>query len=102
MLMPHPTTLRRLLEEYETLLATETLTEDTALAPRLQDLAYTLCVSTGTREITHALKAAYDYLDETADSIEGADVVTGATRVRATIPSGRIVRTAGDSVLPQG
>ncbi|WP_333774968.1 DUF5133 domain-containing protein [Streptomyces sp. IBSBF 3136] len=62
MLMPLPATLRRLVKEYETLLAEETLSGATAPSPALQDLAYTLCVSTGTREVTQALEAARSYL----------------------------------------
>ncbi|MFD5723531.1 DUF5133 domain-containing protein [Streptomyces sp. NPDC127036] len=65
MLMPLPSTLRRLLTEYETLLAA------TGTAPpsqRLRDLDYTLCVSTGTREITHALEKAYSYLATCTDT----------------------------------
>lgn len=44
MLKPHPTVLRRLVEEYETL----TTAPATAPESRIADLAYTLCVSTGT------------------------------------------------------
>ncbi|WP_317447248.1 DUF5133 domain-containing protein [Streptomyces collinus] len=62
MLMPLPATLRRLVKEYETLLAEETLSGETAPSPGLQDLAYTLCVSTGTREVTQALEVASAYL----------------------------------------
>jgi len=58
--MPHPTLLRRLVEEYETLMAHQGDGEDgTARRDlRAQDLAYTLCVSTGTREVGRALEAA--------------------------------------------
>ncbi|MEU8792749.1 DUF5133 domain-containing protein [Streptomyces sp. NPDC048643] len=67
MLMPLPTTLHRLVEEYETLLAEETLAGVTVPGARLRDLAYTLCVSTGTREIADALTRAHAYL-ATADA----------------------------------
>ncbi|MFJ3666783.1 DUF5133 domain-containing protein [Streptomyces sp. NPDC090106] len=71
MLMPLPATLRRLLKEYEALSATGTGVDDDALlAPRAQDLAYTLCVSTGTQEIAHALRVAHDYLDRMIDGTE--------------------------------
>ncbi|MFF8942237.1 DUF5133 domain-containing protein [Streptomyces sp. NPDC014864] len=66
MLMPPPTTLRRLVKEYETLSVRESLTTTGAPSARLRDLAYTLCVSTGTREVTDALRAARAYLDRTA------------------------------------
>ncbi|WP_406368588.1 DUF5133 domain-containing protein [Streptomyces sp. NBC_00647] len=66
MLMPLPATLRRLVAEYETLLAAETLGGATPPSQRLRDLAYTLCVSTGTREIADALDTARSYLARTA------------------------------------
>ncbi|WP_327731805.1 DUF5133 domain-containing protein [Streptomyces sp. NBC_00487] len=58
MLMPHPATLRRLVEEYESLVAHEGERSDPQTARRAQDLAYTLCVSTGTRDVQRALEAA--------------------------------------------
>lgn len=66
MLMPLPATLHGLVQEYETLLAAETLAGVTAPGERLRDLAYTLCVSTGTREIAEALTRAHAYLATTA------------------------------------
>ncbi|MGW7382315.1 DUF5133 domain-containing protein [Streptomyces sp. NPDC054794] len=67
MLMPHPATLRKLVDEYESLLAEELAAEEPAAGarttgPRAQDLAYTLCVSTGTREVRLALEAARSQL----------------------------------------
>ncbi|MEU8794851.1 DUF5133 domain-containing protein [Streptomyces sp. NPDC048643] len=63
MLMPLPATLRRLVKEYETLLAEEALAGGAdPCGQRLRDLAYTLCVSTGTREIADALETARSYL----------------------------------------
>ncbi|MFJ8803430.1 DUF5133 domain-containing protein [Streptomyces sp. NPDC102487] len=62
MLMPLPAALRRLVAQYEMLLAEETLIGDADTRARLEDLAYTLCVATGTREITDALTAARSYL----------------------------------------
>jgi hypothetical protein len=58
MLMPHPATLRGLVEEYESLVAHEGERSDPRTARRAQDLAYTLCVSTGTRDVREALDAA--------------------------------------------
>ncbi|MDX3633241.1 DUF5133 domain-containing protein [Streptomyces europaeiscabiei] len=58
MLMPHPATLRRLVEEYESLSGHEGERSDPQTARRAQDLAYTLCVSTGTRDIRQALRRA--------------------------------------------
>ncbi|MCX4918960.1 DUF5133 domain-containing protein [Streptomyces sp. NBC_00687] len=64
MLMPLPATLRQLVSEYEALIADEG--DGTASARRrLADLSYTLCVSTGTRDITDALETARSYLAET-------------------------------------
>ncbi len=68
MLMAHPTVLRTLLERYETL--RDTAERGDGAGPRLerelQDTAYTLCVSTGTREITAALAAARDHVERHA------------------------------------
>ncbi|GAA0707357.1 DUF5133 domain-containing protein [Streptomyces cellulosae] len=58
MLKPHPTELRRLVEEYEALSASPA----TAPESRIADLAYTLCVSTGTRDVGRALATARAWL----------------------------------------
>ncbi|MFF0142312.1 DUF5133 domain-containing protein [Streptomyces sp. NPDC005227] len=63
--MPLPATLRRLLTEYETLLAA---TATTPPGQGLRNVEYTLCVSTGTREITHALHKAHSYLAACSDT----------------------------------
>ncbi|WP_030570601.1 DUF5133 domain-containing protein [Streptomyces aureocirculatus] len=57
MLMAHPAVLCDLIEEYETLrlLHAESGTEQAR--QRMDDVAYTLCVSTGTRDIQTALVA---------------------------------------------
>ncbi len=73
MLKPHPTVLRRLVEEYEALAATGTVTHGVAAhAPRIGDLAYTLCVSTGTRDVRQALATAHRWLT-VADGPDAAD-----------------------------
>ncbi|MFJ9133666.1 DUF5133 domain-containing protein [Streptomyces sp. NPDC102256] len=85
MLMPLPSTLHRLVEEYETLLAEETLAGVTAPGPRLRDLAYTLCVSTGTREIADALTRAHAYLaTAAAPPVHVRRTVTAGPTARAT------------------
>jgi len=72
MLMAHPTVLRTLVERYEQLSAPaqgrrtggpqdEELDAETAR--QLQDTAYTLCVSTGTRDIAVALATARTHID---------------------------------------
>ena len=60
MLMPHPAVLRRLVDEYESAVAGEPA--DGGPSPRARDLAYTLCVSTGTRDVRLALEAARHWL----------------------------------------
>ncbi|MGW7427846.1 DUF5133 domain-containing protein [Streptomyces sp. NPDC054813] len=97
MLMPHPATLRRLVEEYETVLATETPGDDVVLSTRLQDVAYTLCVLTGTRETAHALQVARDYLDRTIDS---AEIMPGIGRGRAIVTPGGVAQGRARSALP--
>ncbi|MET7454660.1 DUF5133 domain-containing protein [Streptomyces sp. NPDC005574] len=62
-LIPHPGFLRRLVDEYETLRAQEAARGARAPSTRAKDLAYTLCVSTGTREVTQALEAARDLIE---------------------------------------
>ncbi|MFJ2002508.1 DUF5133 domain-containing protein [Streptomyces chartreusis] len=64
MLIPHPAILRRLVEEYEALMAHKGDVPDAGRRRelRVQDLAYTLCVSTGTREVGQALARARDML----------------------------------------
>ncbi|MEU0675920.1 DUF5133 domain-containing protein [Streptomyces sp. NPDC006172] len=64
MLMPHPAVLRKLVDEYEAATAAGPV-EGNA---RAQDLAYTLCVSTGTRDITLALEAARGWLAAAAEA----------------------------------
>ncbi len=68
MLRPHPAFLRRLVEEYESLRAQETARGLAAPSPRSLDLAYTLCVSTGTRDVRLALDAARRVLGAVPES----------------------------------
>ncbi|MFF4901788.1 DUF5133 domain-containing protein [Streptomyces sp. NPDC001068] len=97
MLMPHPATLRGLLTEYETLLAVDALVDDSVPGRRLEDLAYTLCVSTGTREIAQALQVARDYLDQTIDATTGIGKTTGPGPARTVIATGRRSRPASSA-----
>jgi hypothetical protein len=71
MLMPHPAMLRRLVEEYETLSAHEDDDADGRRRRdvRAQDLAYTLCVTTGTRDVARALEAARRLLARAHDPV---------------------------------
>jgi len=63
MLRPHPAVLRHLVEEYEALTAAEAAQGSANPSARARDLAYTLCVSTGTRDVGRALEAAHRWLD---------------------------------------
>ncbi|MFC4031240.1 DUF5133 domain-containing protein [Streptomyces polygonati] len=61
MMWANPAVLRELIERYERLSAE--VDDDTAtpqVSSQLRDTAYTLCVSTGTRDIEAALDAARD------------------------------------------
>ncbi|MGW0118570.1 DUF5133 domain-containing protein [Streptomyces sp. NPDC003327] len=58
MLMAHPVVLRNLIEQYETLAVLQAQDGSEEVRRRMDDLAYTLCVSTGTRDVDAALIAA--------------------------------------------
>ncbi|MEU0382158.1 DUF5133 domain-containing protein [Streptomyces cyaneofuscatus] len=69
MLMAHPLVLKNLIEQYETLQILHAEDGSFEARQRLEDIAYTLCVSTGTRDIDAALTTARRQL-------ERADVVS--------------------------
>ncbi|MEU1350955.1 DUF5133 domain-containing protein [Streptomyces sp. NPDC005776] len=58
MLMAHPAMLRSLIEQYEALQVLHAQAGTTEAQQRMDDVAYTLCVSTGTRDVDAALIAA--------------------------------------------
>ncbi|QHC27737.1 MULTISPECIES: DUF5133 domain-containing protein [unclassified Streptomyces] len=58
MLMAHPAVLKNLIEQYETLRVLHAEEGDEEVRRRMDDLAYTLCVATGTSDIDAALIAA--------------------------------------------
>ncbi|MEU3281900.1 DUF5133 domain-containing protein [Streptomyces antibioticus] len=59
MLMAHPVILRDLIEQYEALRILHAEEgSSTEVRQRMEDVAYTLCVATGTRDIDAALIAA--------------------------------------------
>ncbi|MEU3860061.1 DUF5133 domain-containing protein [Streptomyces sp. NPDC028722] len=58
MLMAHPAVLTNLIEQYETLRILHAEEGSPEVRRRMDDVAYTLCVSTGTRDIDTALVAA--------------------------------------------
>ncbi|MFE6847336.1 DUF5133 domain-containing protein [Streptomyces sp. NPDC057686] len=75
-MMTHPAVLARLVEEYE--VGSEFLTagRHEPVRQRMEDLVYTLCVSTGTRDIDAALAVARERLRTAwlgdADDVEAA------------------------------
>ena len=85
MLRPHPAVLRRLVDEYEALAAAETARGPAGLNPRARDLAYTLCVSTGTRDVKRALEAAHQWL--TGAPARESTVPAAGQRMPATEPA---------------
>ncbi|MCK8678822.1 MULTISPECIES: DUF5133 domain-containing protein [Streptomyces] len=81
MLLAHPAVLRELVARYESLC---TAAQGLVLAPdtqrRLDDVTYTLCVTTGTRDLDHALASARARLAATATTTVAApDVCVSAT-----------------------
>ncbi|MFD3819894.1 DUF5133 domain-containing protein [Streptomyces rubiginosohelvolus] len=58
MLMAHPTVLRNLIEQYEALRVLHAENGGLEARQRMDDVAYTLCVSTGTSDVDSALVAA--------------------------------------------
>ncbi|MFK8907407.1 DUF5133 domain-containing protein [Streptomyces sp. YS-3] len=58
MLMAHPAVLKDLVERYETLRTQYAKEGSAEVGRRIEDVTYTLCVSTGTRDIEAALAAA--------------------------------------------
>ncbi|MER7110532.1 DUF5133 domain-containing protein [Streptomyces sp. NPDC000229] len=87
MLLAHPAVLRELVARYESLC---TASQELALAPdlkrRLDDVTYTLCVTTGTRQLDQALAAARARLAATAATATSpaTAAVTAAAAVTAT------------------
>jgi hypothetical protein len=63
MLTPHPDMLKSLLERYETLRALHAANPTPDLRQRMNDTAYTLCVTTGTRDVDTAVVIARRQLD---------------------------------------
>ncbi|GHH71786.1 DUF5133 domain-containing protein [Streptomyces sulfonofaciens] len=62
MLLAHPVVLHELVEEYTALRALHAENGSPQARRRMDDLAYSLCVSTGTRDIDAALVAARHHL----------------------------------------
>ncbi|MEW2447241.1 DUF5133 domain-containing protein [Streptomyces parvulus] len=79
MLMPHPAVLRALVERYEAAAASEPVDPTGGPGPTARDLEYTLCVSTGTRDVRAALETARRLLAASAPAATApvASAVTG-------------------------
>ncbi|MBK3574519.1 DUF5133 domain-containing protein [Streptomyces sp. MBT65] len=75
MLLAHPAVLKDLVERYETLCARHTENGGATARRQMDDVAYTLCVSTGTRTVEDALDAARRRLHGTRS--QGDAVLTG-------------------------
>ncbi|MEU6769881.1 DUF5133 domain-containing protein [Streptomyces sp. NPDC046759] len=58
MLMAHPAVLKNLIEQYETLRVLHADEGHEEVRQRMDDIAYTLCVATGTADVDAALIAA--------------------------------------------
>ncbi|MER6443845.1 DUF5133 domain-containing protein [Streptomyces venezuelae] len=62
MMMTHPTVLARLVDEYERELELRAAGPHGPVRQQMEDVVYTLCVSTGTRDVKAALAAARERL----------------------------------------
>lgn len=58
MLMAHPAVLRKLIEQYEALKVLHAEEGSVEVRQRLDDVEYSLCIATGTRDVDAALIAA--------------------------------------------
>lgn len=72
MLMAHPAVLRGLIEEYQAAALRHSEGGGEQARQRMEDAAYTLCVTTGTRDIEAALSAAHHQLTTTTSPDERA------------------------------
>ncbi|WP_399896759.1 DUF5133 domain-containing protein [Streptomyces sp. BBFR51] len=71
MLMPDPAVLRGLVDAYEAAARDEPADATGEPGPRTRDLAYTLCVSTGTRDVRRALETARRHLTDASAPVPG-------------------------------
>ncbi|GEB49816.1 MULTISPECIES: DUF5133 domain-containing protein [Streptomyces] len=72
-MLAHPETLKRLVDRYETLRQqTGGRSPDTGERRELEDVSYTLCVATATRDISSALAVARARVCATRDRSEQA------------------------------
>lgn len=64
MLKACPAVLQQLLDQYEALVVQSQQGDGPQLRSQLADLTYTLCVTTGTKDVETALEAAHTRLAE--------------------------------------
>ena len=81
-LMAHPAILRSLVDQYEALRVLHAEQDSSETRRRLEDITYTLCVSTGTRVVEDALAIADEQL--AAVLAAQADVPTAGDSVALT------------------
>ncbi|MFC4031238.1 DUF5133 domain-containing protein [Streptomyces polygonati] len=73
MIWAHPTTLQTLVERYERLRQLELAGQtDAQLQAKLRDTAYTLCVTTGTRDAGLALAVARNRIAQSRAEVPAA------------------------------
>ncbi|MFD3793550.1 DUF5133 domain-containing protein [Streptomyces californicus] len=91
MLTPSPDVMRTLLARYNELQLRHSQDSDYELPRSLEDVTYTLCVSTGTRTVHDALLAADSILRKAASEEEAAAgiPVQRMTGARPAIPKPR-------------
>ncbi|GGY94720.1 DUF5133 domain-containing protein [Streptomyces nitrosporeus] len=73
--MAHPAVLQNLIEQYDTLRILHAENGDPDVRQRMNDVAYTLCVSTGTRDVDTALIVARHRLP--GGRVQDDSVLTG-------------------------
>lgn len=81
--MANPATLRNLVKRYETLRSTHARLGTSESSRQLEDISYTLCVTTGTRTVPDALAAAAAQL-HTLRSAGARGPVSGPAEVQLT------------------
>ncbi|MFF0290783.1 DUF5133 domain-containing protein [Streptomyces sp. NPDC005262] len=69
MLLAHPAILRNLVEQYETLKVLHAEQGSSETRRRLEDITYTLCVSTGTRTPGAAVTVAEQQLNSALSEV---------------------------------
>ncbi|WP_443078826.1 DUF5133 domain-containing protein [Streptomyces sp. NBC_01497] len=89
--MAHPAILRNLVEQFQTLRLLHAEKGTPESRRRLEDVTYTLCVSTGTRTPEEALTRAHEQLARALTATVEPGAVTPAPAVGA-----RSARTAAD------